>query len=151
MHDSTNDPLKNTTTQNTNQPAHDIILPEGWSPTKGYSAGILAQAGRHLFIAGQIGWNAEQVFESDDFLDQFAQALENVVAVLKQSGGQITDLTEMTIYVTDLDAYRNAGKALGTIWKAKVGRHYPAMALVGVAGLVELRAKVEIRARAVIL
>ena len=70
--------------------------------------------------------------------------------MLKQGGGQITDLTEMTIYVTDLDAYRNAGKALGSIWKDKIGRHYPAMALVGVAGLVEPRAKVEIQARAVI-
>ncbi len=132
------------------KPSHEIIHPEGWLATKGYSAGILAQSGRQLFIAGQIGWNTQQVFESDVFLDQFAQALENVVAVLKQGGGQITDLTEMTIYVTDLDAYRNAGKALGSIWKDKIGRHYPAMALVGVAGLVEPRAKVEIQARAVI-
>ncbi len=129
---------------------HQVILPEGWKATKGYSAGVLAQGSKQLSIAGQIGWNQQQEFETDDFVAQFAIALDNVIAVLKQAGGKIEDLTEMTVYVTDLDEYRNAGKGLGTAWKERLGRHFPAMALVGVAGLVEKRAKVEIQARAIL-
>jgi enamine deaminase RidA (YjgF/YER057c/UK114 family) len=130
--------------------SYQVILPKGWKATKGYSAGVLAQGSQQLFIAGQIGWNANQEFESDDFITQFSVALANVVAVVKEAGGQVENITEMTIYVTNLDEYRNAGKALGTAWKERLGKHFPAMALVGVAGLVEPRAKVEIQARAIL-
>ena len=125
------------------------VHPEGWAPAKGYSNG-LAGEGELLFIAGQIGWDAEQRFPSSEFSAQFALALDNVLAVLHAAGGQTTDLAEMTIYVTDLELYRGAAKELGPLWRARMGRHYPAMALVGVSGLVEKEALVEIQARAVL-
>ena len=126
-----------------------IIHPQGWKATKGYSAGMLAE-GKQLFIAGQIGWDAQQVFHSDDLIEQFAQALDNVLAVLAEANGEVSDLTEMTVFVTDLEGYRQRYRELGPIWKERLGRHYPAMALIGVAGLVEERALVEIQARAVL-
>lgn len=126
-----------------------VIHPEGWAPTKGYSAGMLAE-GRHLFIAGQIGWDAQQRFNSDDLIEQFTTALDNVCAVLSQAGGSPEHLTEMTVFVTDLQGYRERYRELGPVWKERLGRHYPAMALIGVAGLVEPRALVEIQARAVL-
>ena len=126
-----------------------VIHPSEWAPTKGYSAGILAE-GRQLFIAGQIGWDAQQAFHSDDLIEQFALALDNILAVLKAAGGEVKHLTEMTIFVTDLEAYRQRYRELGPIWRERLGRHYPAMALIGVAGLVEERALVEIQARAVL-
>jgi enamine deaminase RidA (YjgF/YER057c/UK114 family) len=126
-----------------------IIHPENWAPTKGYSAGIIAE-GRQLFIAGQIGWDAQQTFHSDDLIEQFATALDNVCAVLFAAGGEVIHLTEMTVFVTDLEGYRARYRELGPIWKERLGRHYPAMALIGVSGLVETRALVEIQARAVL-
>ena len=126
-----------------------MVHPAGWAPTKGYSAGIIAE-GRQLFIAGQIGWDAQQQFSSDDLIDQFAMALDNVCAVLEEAGGAPEHLTEMTVFVTDLAGYRARYRELGPIWKARLGRHYPAMALIGISGLVEPRALVEIQARAVL-
>jgi enamine deaminase RidA (YjgF/YER057c/UK114 family) len=126
-----------------------VIHPNHWPATPGYSPGVLAQ-GYPLFIAGQIGWNEHQIFETDDFIEQFAQALDHVLAVLDTAGGEVSDLTEMTIFVTDLDAYRTRTKELGAVWRKRMGRTYPAMALVGVQGLVEKRALVEIQARAVL-
>jgi len=127
-----------------------VIHPPTWAPTKGYSAGMLAVEGAQLFVAGQIGWSAQQVFETDDFIEQFALALDHVLSVVQSAGGAPEHIAEMTVYVTDLDAYRQRARELGPIWKARLGRHYPAMALVGVSGLVEPRAQVEIQARAVI-
>ena len=126
-----------------------VIHPAGWAPTKGYSAGMIAE-GRQLFIAGQIAWDNDQVFHSDDLIEQFALALDNVLAVLKAAGGEVQQLTEMTVFVTDLEAYRQRYRELGPIWRERLGRHYPAMALIGVSGLVEERALVEIQARAVL-
>ncbi len=126
-----------------------VIHPKGWSPTVGYSAGMIAE-GRQLFIAGQIGWDAQQVFHSDDLIEQFARALDNVLAVLHEAGGEVHQLTEMTVFVTDLEGYRQRYRELGPLWKTRLGRHYPAMALIGVSGLVEERALVEIQARAVL-
>lgn len=103
-----------------------------------------------LTIAGQIGWNEKEEFESDDLVAQLGQALANVIDVVKAAGGAVENISHMTIYVTDLDAYRNAGKALGEAWRSRMGKHYPSMALIGVAGLVERRAKVEIVAIAVL-
>ena len=131
------------------QQSPSIVHPKDWAPTPGYSAGMIAE-GRHLFIAGQIGWDAQQEFHSDDLIDQFATALDNVCAVLFAAGGEVTHLTEMTVFVTDLEGYRTRYRELGPIWKTRFGRHYPAMALLGVAGLVEPRALVEIQARAVL-
>ncbi|MAD60585.1 MAG: enamine deaminase RidA [Myxococcales bacterium] len=126
-----------------------VVHPKGWKATKGYSAGMIGE-GRQLFIAGQIGWDAQQNFHSDDLIEQFALALDNVLAVLEAAGGQVIQLTEMTVFVTDLEGYRKRYRELGPIWKERLGRHYPAMALIGVAGLVEQRALVEIQARAVL-
>ena len=127
----------------------EILHPSHWAPTKGYSAGVKA-TGTHIFIAGQVGWDANQQWQTSDFIEQFEQALCNVLDVLKSGQGEVHQITEMTIYVTDLDAYRMRARELGPIWRKWMGRHYPAMALVGVAGLVEKEAQVEIQARAVL-
>lgn len=126
-----------------------FVNPEGFLPPKGYSNGALV-SGPTLFVAGQVGWNARCEFETDDLAEQFAQALDNVIAVVRAAGGSPTDLAKMTVYVTDLDAYRGSLKAIGQAWRARLGKHFPAMALLGVAGLVEPRAKVEIEAVAVL-
>ncbi|MDC0747274.1 RidA family protein [Polyangium mundeleinium] len=126
-----------------------FVNPEGYLPPKGYSNGALV-SGPTLFVAGQVGWNAQCEFETDDLAEQFAQALDNVLAVVRAAGGGPTDLAKMTVYVTDLDAYRGSRKAIGQAWRARLGKHFPAMALLGVAGLVEKRAKVEIEAVAVL-
>ncbi len=123
-----------------------VVVPE-WPAPKGYVNGMVAK-GRTLFVAGQVGWNETGAFESDDLLPQFARALDNVLAVVRAAGGNPTDIVRMTIYVTDLDAYRANLKAVGQAWKQRFGKHFPVMALLGVSGLVEPRAKVEIEATA---
>jgi enamine deaminase RidA (YjgF/YER057c/UK114 family) len=117
----------------------------GWPAPKGYANGVITE-GRTLFIAGQVGWNERQEFASDDLGEQFAQALDNVLAVARAAGASPEDAAKMTVYVTDLDAYRSSLRAIGQAWRARFGKHFPAMALVGVAGLVERRAKIEIEA-----
>ena len=126
-----------------------IVHPEGFPIPKGYSNGVVT-SGPTLYVAGQIGWNAEQQFESDDLVQQFGQALDNVLAIVKAAGGGPRDIAKMTIYVTDLDAYRGSQREIGRAWRERLGKHFPAMALVGVAGLVEQRAKVEIETVAVL-
>jgi len=125
----------------------ELVQPEGWGPPKGYSNGIIA-TGRTLYVAGQVGWNTKEQFESADFGEQFAKALDNVLAVVKAAGGQPTDVVRLTMYVTDLNAYRASLKAIGRAWKERFGKHFPVMSLVGVAGLVEVGALVEIEATA---
>jgi enamine deaminase RidA (YjgF/YER057c/UK114 family) len=122
----------------------DIIV-EHWPKPKGYSNGRICE-GRALHVAGQIGWNEKGEFVAKDLLGQFAQTLDNVIAVVLAAGGVVEDIAEMTCYVTDIAAYRAAQKDLGPIWKERMGRHYPAMALVGVTALVELEALIEIQA-----
>ena len=124
-----------------------IIEPEGFPPARGYANGAVA-SGEVLHVAGQIAWDGAGEIVSDDFVAQFAQALDNVLAVVAAAGGAPTDIADMTIYVTDLDAYRQSARALGAAWRERFGKHYPAMALVGVAGLVEPRARIEIQATA---
>ncbi len=124
----------------------NTVQPEGWAPAKGYANGVVCEGGRTVYVAGQIGWDAHQRFTSDDFVAQFDQALANVVAVVEAAGGRATDIVKMTVYVTDLDAYRDGLRGVGGAWRARLGKHFPAMALVGVAGLVERAAKVEIEA-----
>jgi enamine deaminase RidA (YjgF/YER057c/UK114 family) len=108
----------------------------------------MAARGRTLHVAGQIGWNERGEFESDDLAEQLAKALDNVLAVVRAAGGSPSDVVRMTIYVTDLDAYRSSLRPIGAAWKQRFGKHFPAMALVGVTGLVERRARVEIEATA---
>jgi enamine deaminase RidA (YjgF/YER057c/UK114 family) len=125
------------------------IQPEGWTAPRGYSNGTLAPAGsRLLAIAGQIAWDADQHLVSPDFLPQFRQALENVVAVVRSAGGDPRHLISVTVYVTDKRQYLADTRALGTTWREVCGRHYPAMALVEVADLLEEGALVEIQALA---
>jgi enamine deaminase RidA (YjgF/YER057c/UK114 family) len=118
----------------------------GWPPPRGYANGMVA-SGRVLHVAGQVGWNpADGSFDSDDLVDQFARALDNLLAVVRAAGGEPADVAEMTIFVTDVQAYRDGARALGPIWRQRLGRHFPAMALIGVSALVEPRARVEIQA-----
>lgn len=128
---------------------HGILHPSHWKRTPGYSNGIAA-SGRMVFTGGIIGWNAAQEFESDDFTAQARQCLENILAVLAEAGARPEHLVRLTWYVTSKAEYLASLKGLGEAYKATIGRHYPAMALVQVAGLVEDRAKLEIEATAVI-
>lgn len=128
---------------------HDILHPANWKPAKGYANGVAA-TGRMVFTGGLIGWNADQIFEHDDFAGQVAQTLRNIVEVLACAGAKPEHLVRLTWYVTDKGEYLNSLKALGQVYRDIIGRHYPAMALVQVVALVEDRAKVEIEATAVI-
>lgn len=127
----------------------NILQPPHWVKPRGYSNGLLCE-GRLLFVAGQIGWNAQAELVSDDLVEQAAQALENIVAILQEGGARPEHLVRLTWYVTDKHEYMAAGKALGTRYRAIIGMHYPPMTLVEVAGLLEDGAKVEIEATAVI-
>lgn len=123
------------------------VLVPGWPTPRGYANGMVG-AGRTLCVAGQIGWDSQGVFRSDDLIAQFDQALANVVAVVTAAGGAATDIASMTVYVTDIAGYRARLKELGPVWRARMGKHFPAMALVAVVALVEVEAKVEIQATA---
>jgi enamine deaminase RidA (YjgF/YER057c/UK114 family) len=126
------------------------LLPEGWKRPSGFSNGVVA-TGRQVFVAGQIGWNpATALFETDDFVAQFAQTLDNLLAVVKAAGGGPEHVARLTMYVLDKRAYLGQLKEVGAAYKARFGKHYPAMALVQVSGLVEDRAQIEIEATAVI-
>ena len=127
----------------------EVLQPEGWAKPRGYANGIAAE-GRLVFVAGQVGWNAEGEFESDDFVAQVEQALVNVVAVLGAGGAGPQHLARMTWYVTDKRAYLERRKEIGDAYRRVIGRHFPAMTLVVVAGLVEEGALVEIEATAVV-
>ncbi len=129
--------------------AHEVLHPRNWKRAAGYANGIAA-SGRMVFTGGIIGWNADQVFETDDFALQAAQVLRSIVEVLACAGAGPEHLVRLTWYVTDKQEYLSSLKDLGQSYKAIIGRHYPAMALVQVVALVEDRAKVEIEATAVI-
>ncbi|HEX8393230.1 MAG TPA: RidA family protein [Longimicrobium sp.] len=126
-----------------------VLQPEEWGPPRGYVNGMEAE-GRTIFVAGQIGWNpATCEFETDDFIGQVDQALRNIVTVLAQAGARPEHVTRLTWYITDRAAYMENTRALGRVYRELFGRHFPAMAVVIVAGLLEERAKVEIEATAV--
>ena len=129
--------------------AMEFLHPTHWKPAIGYSNGVAA-TGRMVFTGGIIGWNADQVFETDDFVGQAERALRSIVEVLACAGARPEHLVRLTWYVTDKREYLASLKDLGRAYKAVIGRHYPAMALVQVVALVEDRAKVEIEATAVI-
>ena len=126
-----------------------IIQPGNWKRPQGYSNGVAAR-GEILFVAGQIGWNESCEFESDDFLDQAAQALRNVAAVVREASGEPRHIVRMTWYVTDKREYIAARRSLGLAYREILGDVYPAMTLVEVRALLEDRAKIEIEATAVI-
>ena len=129
--------------------SREILQPSGWARPRGYSNGVAA-TGRQVFVAGQIGWDAEQRFASDDFAAQVRQALANVVAVLACAGAMPEHLVRMTWYVTSRDEYNAALTEIGAAYRELIGRNFPAMSVVVVAGLLEPRAKVEIEATAVV-
>jgi enamine deaminase RidA (YjgF/YER057c/UK114 family) len=126
-----------------------ILQPRGWTEPRGYANGVAAR-GVQVFVGGQIGWNAQQQFESDDFVAQARAALSNVVAVLAEAGARPEHLVRLTWYVVDKREYVASYRALGAVYREVVGRHFPAMTAVEVKALIEDRARVEIEATAVI-
>jgi enamine deaminase RidA (YjgF/YER057c/UK114 family) len=129
--------------------SRQILQPQGWAPAKGYANGVAA-SGRQVFVAGQIGWTAQQYFETDDFVGQAEQALRNIVAVLSEAGAGPEHVTRMTWYVLDKREYLARGKDLGAAYRRVFGRHFPAMTAVQVVALMEDRAQVEIEATAIV-
>ncbi len=127
----------------------EFLHPGNWAAAKGYSNGIAAD-GRQVFIAGQIGWNAYAEFETDDFVAQVEQALSNIIQVLREAGGEPHHLVRLNWYLIDKAEYVARQKEVGEAYRRVIGRHFPAMTLLIVAGLLEAGAKVEIEATAVI-
>lgn len=126
-----------------------ILQPPGWPRPKGYANGIAAD-GRLVLVAGQIGWDETGTIVSDDLVDQFRQTLVNTLAVLREAEAGPEHVARMTWYITDKQDYLARARELGEVWRALMGRHYPAMAVVEVKGLIEDRAKVEIETTAVV-
>ena len=126
-----------------------ILQPKGWTPPVGYSIGIAAQ-GTVVFVAGQVGWNARQQFESVDLVDQFERALQNVISVLAEAGGRPEHICRITAFCCDKPAYLAARNDLGRVWRKQMGRHYPAMSMIFVSDLLDSPGKIELEATAVI-
>lgn len=131
------------------QSPHQLLHPRNWKPAKGYANGVAAE-GRMIFLAGQIGWNAEQKFENRDFVAQTRQALRNIVAILQEAGGKPEHVTRLTWFVTDKKEYLARLTEVGEAYRSVMGNHFPAMTMVQVVALVEDDAKVEIEASAVV-
>jgi enamine deaminase RidA (YjgF/YER057c/UK114 family) len=129
--------------------SREILQPPGWARPRGYANGVAAE-GRQVFVAGQIGWDAQQCFVSDDFALQTRQALSNVIDVLACAGAGPQHVVRLTWYVTSRNEYNGALAGIGTIYRELFGRNFPAMSVVVVSGLLEPRAKVEIEATAVV-
>ena len=127
----------------------NILQPPGWAPAKGYANGIAAR-GTQIYVGGQIGWNAQQQFETDDFIAQTAQTLRNIATVLKEAGAGPEHMVRMTWYILDRVEYNARLQELGQVYREVMGRNFPAMTCVQVAALVEARAKVEIEVTAVL-
>ena len=129
---------------------HKIIQPDGWKPPKGYANAVLTE-GRTLYLGGQIGWNGDQVFETRDFIGQMEQALKNIVALVEAAGGKVDDIVRLTWFVTDKAKYVARQREVGEAYRRVMGRHFPAMSVVVVAGLIEDEALIEIEATAVLV
>lgn len=129
--------------------ANEVLLPIGWPRPRGYANGVAA-SGRQVYVAGQIGWDAQCRFHTDDFAAQVRQALENVVAVLAVAGARPEHIVRLTWYVTSRQEYLDNARAVGSAYRDVLGKHFPAMSVVAVTALMEARAKVEIEATAVI-
>jgi enamine deaminase RidA (YjgF/YER057c/UK114 family) len=130
-------------------PAREL-RPAGWAAPVGYANGIEVAAGRMVFVAGQVGWDAAQKFQSEEIAPQFEQALKNVLAVLAEAGGRAEHICRITAYCCDKPAYLAARPALGRIWRGLMGRHFPAMSMIFVADLLDAPGKIELEATAVI-
>jgi enamine deaminase RidA (YjgF/YER057c/UK114 family) len=128
---------------------HTFLNPRGWKPAKGFSNGVVAE-GRMIFLAGQVGWNAEQRFESRDFVAQARQALANIVVLVAEAGGEPAHITRLTWFVLDKQEYLSRLRELGEVYRSVMGKHFPAMTLVQVGALVEDEARLEIEATAVV-
>ena len=126
-----------------------ILNPQGWPRPRGYSHGIAAQ-GEQIFVAGQIGWDSEGRFASDQLHDQVRQALENILAVLASAGAGAQHIVRLTWFVTSREEYHASSKQIGAAYRAVMGKHFPAMSVLEISGLMESQAKVEIEATAVI-
>ncbi len=127
-----------------------VLQPEGWAAPRGYANGVAVAGGTQVFVAGQIGWNTQCRFDSDDLVDQVRQALLNVRAVLAEAGGRGEDIVRMTWYVTDKHEYLARGREIGAVYREVIGSYAVAMSAVQVAALMEDRAKVEIEVTAVV-
>jgi enamine deaminase RidA (YjgF/YER057c/UK114 family) len=127
-----------------------VLLPEGWAPPIGYANGIAVPAGRIVFLAGQVGWDAQQRFHSEDIAPQFEQALKNVLAVLAEAGGRAEHICRITAYCCDKPADLAARPQLGKIWRTLMGKHYPCMSMIFVSDLLDNPGKIELEATAVI-
>jgi enamine deaminase RidA (YjgF/YER057c/UK114 family) len=129
----------------------EILQPGDWARPRGYSHGIAVEgSGKTVYIAGQLGTNAQGQIESDDFGQQVGQAFRNIVRVVQEAGGRSSDIVRMTWFITDKSAYKAGGAAIGAAYKDVIGRHFPAITVIFVSGLVEDRAKIEIEATAFI-
>ncbi|SEL09432.1 RidA family protein [Pacificibacter marinus] len=128
---------------------HTFLQPDGWAPAKGYANGMMAE-GKMVFTGGLVGWNAQQEWEHLDMVGQFRQTLKNIVAVLSEAGASPEHLVRMTWYITDKKEYNENLRPFGAAYREVLGRHFPAMAVVQVAGLMEDAARIEIEATAVI-
>jgi enamine deaminase RidA (YjgF/YER057c/UK114 family) len=127
-----------------------VLLPPGWAAPIGYANGVAVDAGRIVFIAGQVGWNAQQKFESAEIVPQFEQALKNLLAVLHEAGGEARHICRITAYCCDKPAYLAARGALGAVWRRLMGAHYPAMSMIFVSDLLDNPGKIELEATAVV-
>ena len=127
------------------------IHPEGWKVAKGYANGISAMAGETIYVGGQIGWNEDQVFETQDFIEQFEQTLKNVLAVVEAAGGKAEHIARLTWFITNKKEYLARQQECGAAYRRVMGRHFPAMAVVEVKSLMEDEAQVEIEATAILL
>lgn len=126
-----------------------IIQPSHWQRPRGYSNGIVAE-GKYIFLAGQIGWNEDQEFIHSDFKGQFEQILKNIATLLDDAGAKPEHIVRMTWYVTNMADYRDAAKEVGPVYRGIMGKHFPAMSVIGVSELVEKDALLEIEVTAVL-
>jgi enamine deaminase RidA (YjgF/YER057c/UK114 family) len=127
-----------------------VLQPPGWSPPIGYANGISVAAGRIVFVAGQVGWDEQQKFHSEDLVPQFEQALKNIIAIVAAAGGAPHHICRVTAFCIDRPAYLANRRELGRIWRALMGKHYVAMSMIFVADLLDHPAKIELEATAVI-
>ena len=127
-----------------------VLLPAGWAAPIGYANGIAVDAGRVVFIAGQVGWDAQQEFHSEEIAPQFEQALKNILAVLAEAGGEPQHICRITAYCCDKPAYLAARRDIGAIWRRYMGKHFPAMSMIFVSDLLDSPGKIELEATAVV-
>jgi enamine deaminase RidA (YjgF/YER057c/UK114 family) len=130
--------------------SHRVLLPAGWAPPIGYSNGIKASDGDLVFIAGQVGWDEQQKFQSEHLVPQFEQALKNILAILAEAGGKPEHICRITAFCIDKKEYLAHRNELGRIWRQLIGKHYPAMSMIFVSDLLDSPGKIELEATAVV-